>query len=250
MIFRKYTTLIYLLISFYSCNGSITEVSDGKISSDIFIDPGNVDRENCLNNICDIDPQCGCPEGTMCTIVPGLGRGCAIAGTGKDGAPCTLLECAPGYLCQNGLCRKACRRDSDCPQIGACYKYIGNGDYKVCNIICNHVTNEGCPEGYRCDVRWPDNYTYPFHDCNILEGNGKLYDSCTVIDSPNPEISLHKDCSPGYMCDSVSCYRTCLNPGTFDPICPPEEPCCLGWGDGLVVDGVPLASCSIADRCE
>ena len=244
---KQYKFYLFLLITSHGCIKSITGSSDGQIYNDIFIDPGKIDTMGCFNRICDIDPQCGCPEGTMCTIVPGLGRGCAIAGTGKDGAPCTLLECAPGYLCQNGLCRKACRSDSDCPQIGACYKYVGNGEYKVCNIVCNHVTNEGCPEGYRCDYVIGfnnNNHLFGFHDCNILEGNGKQLDNCTIVSWENPDISPNKDCAPGYFCSDNNCFKFCLNPGALDPICDSFIfPCCGGWGIPSV-DGIPIASCT------
>lgn len=249
----KLYIFIFFDFVFSACYESKFHRNDGFVYYDFIIDPSLGDHAACTHHVCDIIPQCGCPAGSKCTVLPGYGRACITAeGNGMDGAPCTAGECAPGYVCAKGICRRACNTDSDCIQTGACYRIVEEDNQKLCNTKCAPVINEGCPEGFRCDLRNTRPADYPPYyvfDCYIIRNPGGDYAPCFWGNIDDKEISPSQDCLPPYGCwgndqtKTGNCNPECIHPsnGVPDPMCPVITPCCL---EMITIDGISLGVCS------
>jgi hypothetical protein len=185
--------------------------------------------EMCSEDPCKLVlPQCGCGEGTQCTVDQGGARSCVPEG---DSAPATYCsnDCTPGHLCVNnggtglsGICHKFCATDADCaPPGGLCVLPLTSGAATVCSQNCDPISDTGCKEaepGLKCDLgreamgaqRW-------FTRC-LNAGAGVQNSVCT---SPN-------QCAPGHGCLGVDmepnnyCLEWC---NTLAPQCPAAHSC-------------------------
>lgn len=153
----------------------------------------------CTEDPCKVtEPQCGCPTGEKCTLLPGLyTRACRDAGTAVHAETCADdLDCAPGTYCMNlaghRVCRDYCEADTDCETPGGlCRVELGlnPGDEKWCSDNCDPISNAGCAiAGSKCiPVLDPTDTWYTL--CVAAGGSGQ-----------GQACSQHTDCGPGQGC--------------------------------------------------
>ncbi len=70
--------------------------------------------------------------GAGCYFLSATKTVCAAAGTGQGASACPNnhpYECAAGYGCNNGDCRKMCRNDADCASGKTCQQYPAGPNY-------------------------------------------------------------------------------------------------------------------------
>ncbi len=231
-----YITLA-LASSLSSCYGSSINQPDAAFDS--AVEP--LPDAGCAHRICDILPQCGCPEGYFCSSVEAFGRLCIPPGAGLEGSICsTSLDCSPGLVCQVSLCRRVCSLNRDCIDSSACYFHRAEGEVTLCNIECDMMTSDGCPSGFRCDYRTSDVLDGRFSDCVRQLGEGRLLDPCARENGS-------ADCAAGYLCATDSVHEYCLpyceGVGAIDPECPTDLPCCSS-AITFSVDGITFGSCT------
>jgi hypothetical protein len=221
--------LIVLALSGCYRSGAKPDGDSDPRPEDALVDP--VDDHGCRHHVCDILPQCGCPIGAMCSIDSAGVRVCALAGVDREGSPCTELECAPGLLCDEGVCRRACHEDDDCIGSVECVHGIAGEEIRMCNVTCELLPNSGCPSGFRCDFYQSESRDDFFSDCYLSISEGSEGEECQYF----WHLGLgSSDCALG-----LSCYYSIdLDQGFCQPYCPEidldspseycsmEQPCC------------------------
>jgi len=237
----KIKIVFVFFIFLTNCYESRNIYFDAKIV-EVIDDTSFIDHFNCSHPVCDPILQCGCPEGYMCTIIyenSSSSRVCVRPiGEKKEGESCNAYDCAPGLMCaDDGICRKICKDNSDCTRNGQCYRSI-EGDYLfTCNVWCNLITGENCPEELKCVYIFKPDVPY-FSDCHISTGNSGYLEDCNKA----------SDCLQGMFCvsDVGKCGGyICSKPCQQDPVCPEEFPFCacnIGFG---TIDGVTYGFCYI-----
>ena len=94
--------LPYMLIFVCMNPGCYDSSSDSDASMDTWTGDALADPlldRSCSHPVCDILPQCGCPEAAMCTLDGDGERVCARQGGMGEGVACLEFECASGLLC-------------------------------------------------------------------------------------------------------------------------------------------------------
>jgi hypothetical protein len=234
--------VIYLLVPLCGCYNSSSTAYDSNV--EIIFDTSFVDHEGCTHPVCDVAPQCGCPEGFMCTIISGSSgtqRVCATPGWKQEGEPCSTYDCAQGLVCNQGVCRRACLSDGDCLDGGRCYRDIAGDGTMTCNIWCNAVSGENCLEKFRCLLKFLEDDDIFISDCFLATGNRDYLESCEE----------KTDCLQSYNCLSdyrsetgFSCFfKVCTDICQEDPMCPTEEPFCGSDHFFGTVGGIAYAFC-------
>jgi hypothetical protein len=236
------------LVAITGCYSSKDSTKDSDTESPEIVDIAH--ESDCTDPVCDIFPQCGCPEGMMCTYLVGRGRACVSAGTKREGEDCEPDECSPGLICYNDLCHRACNADEDCINSNYCYITLPGDSLKLCNIRCNFVTLDGCPGGHRCDFLRPSGYDDIVTECYSSSGDGIYGDPCDVEEGDNYICAQECACAPGYACAfyfSVGgqCRDICFQIGERDPNCEPDRPCCSGV-EYHEIDGIQYRLCASA----
>ena len=207
----------------------------------------------CTHPVCDIVPQCGCPDHAMCTLDADGERACVIEGSRDEGDTCSGYECAPGLVCDGGLCRRACLDSSDCSEWTECRYEVEGETVRLCTIHCEFLTNDGCPDAYKCDVYKSDESDRYLPDCFVPVDERSHGESCDHYLSCG-HGSL--DCTLGAWCyyypidDFGVCESMCPDSdfNTLSFFCPDAFPCCHEAGPYIVAgEGyyscVPEAGC-------
>jgi hypothetical protein len=231
--------------------------ADADVDSDVDVDgDGDADAdedaegEACVDPVCDLWPQCGCPEDEKCTIV-GLGRrACAPAGDGAHGAECVGESgCGAGTDCTHyagapfDQCFQYCNEDEDCAALGSgsgCAARIGDESTvwaRFCNIPCDPMTGGGCLSGQRCEIFASNLHPEQFvAGCTGAVGTGTAGSPCTDTDLP---------CAVGHAClefvgGALECRLRCVVGGDD---CPPESSC-LPFEPMEIVGGSEYGYCT------
>ncbi|MBK8254097.1 MAG: hypothetical protein IPK82_15705 [Polyangiaceae bacterium] len=220
------------------CTGSTeTQPMDGGTDGPAFVDGGGTipDPPNgpslCPQGACNYQTNAGCAANQTCVPLPdGMGSappGCIGAGTAASGATCTNFdECAPGFICALGQCRKLCCGGdwSGCPTENEhCIQNLNvsdgmGGAIKSGAMLCMPVNtcdplqpNVGCASGTACLIVDPTGATACFP-----EGSGVSGDPCP--------------CKGGFLCVDNECRRLCKAvEGGGEPTCQEGEGICVHY---------------------
>ncbi|RKH17930.1 hypothetical protein D7Y13_09175 [Corallococcus praedator] len=187
----------------------------------------------CFPGACDPVRQQDCPAGQRCTYVARDGgdtqRQCVAAGTGTEGAPCTLASDAPagqrydtcgaGLYCKDDalndggtgfFCRELCHATSDCAS-GDCNTVLRLAGTDELPLVCG-------PPSARCDAFAQDCEgplgCYPATNGPVCAGRGTL--------APGAACEFSNQCSPGSTCavsDGVGTCRTLCRVPSGSPAC-------------------------------
>jgi len=191
----------------------------------------------CVNQTCDLWPQCGCDPGSKCDVDLSGARACTAAGTRAHGDTCTSsVECQSGTTCLRmsdwpaSRCMQFCDVHSDCDALGngaLCALAASSGGmllYRACTIACSVIAQTGCPAQTQCSI----------YNFGAIAGA-----NCTGIGAGalNASCSVHSDCGPGMLC-AGTCKTACIV-GDSSPCTGPTT--CVGTG--LVSDGVEFGMC-------
>ena len=196
-------------------------------------DPPNGEAA-CPVGVCNYQTGTGCEAGSACrphftAQSPDVSPGCEPAGTGVVGSACTLgKDCAPGYYCGEGSCRKQC--------CGA--------DWSACDA------GESCIR--QVDVRAGGQVIdsglalcFPVNDCNPLDKltcNGSTTRECKIVDptgavacEPHGTAKLGEACDPtntcvaGTVCVLDQCRQLCSADACGDVTCPADAGACVHY---------------------
>lgn len=189
----------------------------------------------CPQGLCNYQTGTGCPAATPACL-PLVSNGaaspaCSPAGTGKTGTACTQQsECAPGYFCAEGQCRKLC-----------C-----GGDWTGCDSAAEHCLkrldySDGmggviatgamlCYPVDTCDALVPASCKDPGTACLIADATG-----ATACLPPGPGGAGDPcPCQGGFACVSdapdatPTCHRLCgAVEGGAPPYCQEGEGVCV-----------------------
>ena len=239
--YNEFRLNILFIIFLTSCYESKINYFDAKIV-EVIDDTSSVDHFNCSNPVCDPILQCGCPEDYMCTIIyenSSSSRVCVRPiGEKKEGESCNAYDCAPGLICSDdAICRKICKDNSDCTRNGECYRSIVGDELFTCNVWCNLITGENCPETLKCIYVYKSLGNY-FSDCHISTGNSGYFEDCNQA----------SDCLQGMFCmndigkcGGYICSKVCQP----DPVCPEEMPICRNpYPFFGIIDGTTYSFCA------
>ena len=200
--------------------------------------PNGVDL--CPSGPCNYQDQSGCAADRNCAPAPtAAGSGITPAcipitiprsGEGTTGDACrTSNECAKGYACGGGACRRlCCGLDRDACGAGeTCFQelfmaleadgeQISTGAYLCYPTGCDVLTSEDCPAGF---------------DCKIIDPAGT-----TACIPPSPE-ELGEPCEAPSICrrgltcvgpdGQKTCRRLCRHEACGEPACQPGEGACV-----------------------
>jgi hypothetical protein len=191
-------------------------------------------------NVCNYQSQDGCAEGMACR--PTLNAGqivarCEMAGSGVPGDTCVnWTDCAPGYVCPDGRCRKlCCGRDwseSACDDGEACYRewFLTVAEGAPEDPDDDVIESTGAflcyPSG--CDVFTSDDCSSD-RDCKIIDPRGT-----TACVPPSPEEEGER-CTPPSVCGrglscvgdpgEERCRRLCRAEECGEPACDADDTC-------------------------
>ena len=194
----------------------------------------------CVDETCDVFPQCGCDEGLKCDVDGLGGRLCTSAGTILHAQSCQSSdECLSSTTCtrmsdwQAGIqtCFQFCNSNADCAPLGqgslCALSASSNGQrlFSLCTLPCDIVNQTGCQTGTQCSLynfgaTAGSNCTAPG---TVAEG-----DTCAV----------HFDCQASMMCVSSTCRQICVV-GDDTP-CQGNETC---NGTGLMSGNIEYGAC-------
>ncbi|MBI4511552.1 MAG: hypothetical protein HY698_18100 [Deltaproteobacteria bacterium] len=196
------------------------------------VDSGSPDSSSgTCNSPCELVSQCGCPADQACDLdnsqLATGGRTCRVIITpGTETSTCNgISQCAAGYTCVSGVCRKYCADDTRCTGPGGVCtqltydstnpKPIPGG--KVCSANCDPLTGTGCPNGWGCNVYQDDNDRF-FTECRPAGSSGQ---DAACLDN--------EDCQAGFTCVNIdiltrACLRNCnaitgAGCNASDPVC-------------------------------
>lgn len=210
-------------------SADVTVILDG--GGDPAIPPDGVAA--CPQGICNYQSGLGCPQGTPACIpaldgMGGVAPACQPAGTAKTGEACAqFTDCAAGFLCVLGACKKLCCGGdwTGCPTAGEhcltslVYDNGMGGTLQTGAMLCETVNNcdalvpSSCGGKGVCQIADATGAT-----ACLPEGSGQSGDPCP--------------CKGGFTCQtpndaSPRCVRLCKAvEGGGEPFCKPGEGIC------------------------
>lgn len=237
-----------------SC-GTTTSVSDPNLDDaggpTLNLDGGGVvpappdGVAECPAGACNYQSGQGCADGLACrpqftAASPVVGPGCEPAGKGVGGDACAASsECAAGYFCAEGSCRKqCCKADwSACDEGESCIRQVQvhAGDQIVYSGLdlcfpvndCDPLDPAPCPNA-------------PTRECKIVDPTG------AVACEPLSKAKLGDDCAPptacaaGLNCVSKICRKLCRAVEGGVPACSADEGVCTHFNR----DPVDVGECT------
>jgi hypothetical protein len=189
----------------------------------------------CPAGVCNYQTSAGC-SGATPACVPELAGGtvtpaCSPAGAGKTGSMCAQLsDCAAGYLCVSGLCRKLCcggdwtgcdGPDQHCLKTLS-YADSGGNAINTGAMLCYPVN--------KCDALQPFSCSQPGTQCLIADATG----ATACLTAGNGGAGEGCPCMGGFTCvlsnGNPTCVRLCAAvPGGAQPYCQPNEGVCTHY---------------------
>lgn len=165
----------------------------------------------CPPGACNYQTNVGCSATQSCVPLPdGAGKappGCLGAGTGQSGTACQNFDqCAPGFLCAAGQCRKLCCGGdwTGCPQDESCFQNLAVGDGNGGTIASGAML---CLPVNTCDALDPASCAA------VVAGT-----SCQIVDPTGATACLKEGtgdsgeacpCKGGFLCVDSECRRLC-----------------------------------------
>lgn len=162
----------------------------------------------CPQAKCDLWASVGCPAGESCYVEREAGEIsdilCRAPGTVAEGQACAVdFECADGYGCWLGRCRRYCCRppnqafveSSDCPGAGFCARFFGVVGY--CAHICYMLAETDCQEDQVCVVS------------NDFAGVSYCVESTSSASDEGGPCEYANDCHRGLYCHQNVCRSVC-----------------------------------------
>ena len=223
-------------------------------------DAGNLDvsdagnQENCVAPVsgpCDPMSQCGCDAAQQCDITYLSGESkCIDVGDRPVGSSCDwgfgYGQCVPGATCVDGVCRKHCKEESDCPADARCVQigYFDNED-----TFIDIPQKKACYENCR---PWDETSCGNWLNCRRISDYGEKpgWFTCNSGGTSTLTCSMQADCAPGWSCigDGVGggqCRRWCRI-GNSD--CNDEQFCARFGSGGVYSDTTEVGFCTA--QCE
>jgi hypothetical protein len=217
--------------------GTIDPGADAGVDGSVILDGGGEipqppdGASSCPGGACNYQTNAGCTATQSCVPLPdGMGKappGCLGAGTGASGTACQNFDqCAPGFLCAAGQCRKLCCGGdwTGCPSDSEhCIQNLAVGDGNGGTIATGAML---CLPVNTCDALDPASCTTAGTSCQIVdptgatacfkEGAGESGDACP--------------CKGGYLCVGSECRRLCKAvEGGGEPSCEDGEGVCIHY---------------------
>jgi hypothetical protein len=196
-----------------------------------------------------VAPQCGCPDGEMCSIKNTGDIACHAPGTKQLDEECVgLYGCDAGLLCLNAsstksVCGKYCDDDSQCSG-GLCLIELTDPSnppqslpgVTLCTDDCSPLTNAGCQANLGLSCQIGQEQTGQMRTFTICSGSGSGAQGSTCVDS--------EDCAVGSACftlsdNSLVCLKYC-NVG--NPVCPGAA-ACSPFSEPLIYKGIEYGAC-------
>jgi hypothetical protein len=191
---------------------------DADIDADSDADTDSDADVTCVDEVCDLWPQCGCADGEACVLYDDGHHDCIEAGPLSHGDDCSTEDCRAGTVCVNltdGLppaCLQFCDDHSDCASLGAgslCALPFGTDTEtwaEACTIHCDPTAaRTGCPEGIRCGLFQLTATGESLTHCQNGLGTGRQGDPCVA-----PEDDPDQDCASGHFCAEVDLESQCI----------------------------------------
>lgn len=239
------TALLLLpLTAYVACGGDSDDDDDSSNNPDkplVILDGGGGIEDPpdgaslCPSGECNYQTQEGCSAEQACW--PGVvGEGelqpkCqTTSGTGINGTPCTeWFDCAPGYLCAAGACRKLCCGGdwTACPEGESCIRQL-------------MVPAPQDPASAQVDLCFPTGGCDPLdpnacadqadRSCQLVDPTGAVACAPEGVGTVGDTCSPGEPCAAGFSCVGTTCRRLCraveLEPGDPRP-CPEAEGVCI-----------------------
>ncbi|HEV8246664.1 MAG TPA: hypothetical protein VGP93_12890 [Polyangiaceae bacterium] len=206
--------------------GRIVEEGGGGIP-----DPPN-GASLCPAGVCNYQSQAGCPSDQACrpsytADMTGVEPGCQVAGSGKTGDSCSdWSDCAAGYLCALGQCRKLCCGDdwSECDAGESCIRQLelqlGSENVPSGADLCFPVGTCDVLDAAACSDQ-------PGRDCKLVDPTGAEACAPASPEALGEACSGPSVCQRGLTCVGGVCRRLCRAEACGDPACMPDEGACV-----------------------
>lgn len=186
----------------------------------------------CPDGACNYQTQEGCPQDQACrpqfsAESTDVAPGCEAAGSGVTGDACTAwTDCARGYLCAEGFCRKqCCGADwSACDEGESCIRQmqvraggvVTDTGVHLCFPVgtCHVLDRESCADE-------------PGRECKLVDPRGS--EACSPISQAQlgDPCGAPAVCAQGLSCVDGRCRRLCSTLECGEPSCPAEEGTCV-----------------------
>jgi hypothetical protein len=241
MFWGAFAAALFAWGSFVGCGGGLTDTEstggvDGGAGGPIILDgggelPAPPDGEKlCPAGACNYQTSAGC-SGSTPSCLPSFGAGdavvpsCQAAGAGASGASCAAwTDCAPGFLCAEGACRKLCCGGdwTGCPSAGEhCIRALelksGSGQIVSSGAMLCYPVNT-------CDALAPASCAEPGTTCQIVDPTG----ATACFPEGTGESGQPCPCKGGFLCVAGECRRLCkAAPGGGEPSCKSDEGVCV-----------------------
>lgn len=219
------------------CSGGVTgtDVDDLADAGPILDGGGEIaappDGEKlCPAGACNYQTNAGCP-GAAPSCVPSLASAdavapsCQPAGAGMSGAACAAwTDCAPGFICAEGACRKLCCGGdwTGCASPSEhCIRPLqlkgGDGQVLATGAMLCYPVNT-------CDALAPATCAEPGTTCQIVDPTG----ATACFPEGSGESGQPCPCKGGFLCVSGECRRLCKAvEGGGEPACKAGEGICV-----------------------
>lgn len=186
----------------------------------------------CPAGSCNYQTQEGCPANQACrpqftAASTNVEPGCEASGSGMTGDPCTeWVDCARGYMCAEGFCRKqCCGADwSACEEGESCIRQM---QVRAGGVVTDSGAHLCFPVG-TCHVLEADSCDdEPGRECKLVDPRGS--EACSPISQAGlgdpcgaPDV-----CRQGLTCVGGACRRLCSTVECGEPSCPAAEGTCV-----------------------
>ena len=193
----------------------------------------------CPIGACNYQSGEGCDGGEACLPSPSedfrdVVPACVEASSGVNGDACTPWavpsECAPGYFCADGTCRRLCCGSdwSACDAGTSCFRPL---------VLRLTDANDDST-----DVPANVGLCFPTGTCHVLDADScdEAGRTCKLVDPTGAEACLRSGdgeageacenaefCGPGLSCVGGVCRRLCRAEACGEPSCGPDEGVCV-----------------------
>jgi hypothetical protein len=187
----------------------------------------------CPTGACNYQSGLGCGAGSACrpqftAASPSVSPGCEPAGSGVVGGACTAQsQCAAGYYCAEGSCRKQCCAGdwSACDAGESCIRQVdvhaGNQIVDSGLALCFPVNDCEPLDTSPCK-------SAPNRECKIVDPTGAV--ACAPLSSAHEgdDCGPTAACAAGLSCVLDACRKLCRAVAAGgEPACTPDEGTCI-----------------------
>lgn len=215
--------------------------SDGSMQqndSSMGVDSGSNCKTVPPNNLCGLDPQCGCGANGTCDVdlqlLNGTTKCVQSTGNGQIKSACkTTADCAAGLGCLFGACRPYCSTNgTKCqqPNTTNCLQLVDNNMAPIQNLL---VCELDCQLDNANDCGGPN-------EACVYFGNSDV-DCRDATGANSTTCSQQKPvCSPGYVClSNYTCAKWCK---VGQNSCPNNKTC-VSFSTKVIIKNVEYGAC-------